>query len=262
MPVDDEGNRIGYGQLAAGLLAGSIGLTRNAKRTAYKAGLAGGGYVTKRLLASEEKKILKKTLRQGHELKNSDVTNLSVAITTSAQLTYLNAIPEGDTPVNRSGRKVKIEGVWLDLLFENSQAAAADSDIVRCMVVWDNEANLAAPTIGQILQDVTAGVRLNTSLPNADFTSRFKILYDTHILLNDQGARGNSATPPAAATSTPYAQFRHVKKYLRVNRISRYAGTNNGTIVDQVAGSIYLILQSVNGAASCFGMTRVAFRDV
>ncbi len=106
-------------------------------------------------------------------------------------------IGTGNGPSQRIGRKITVTDIYIRLNFEFVNSTQANLDVakighetVRCMLVWDKQANGVGPRSTQILlTDVYDDFR------NLANTKRFTILYDRTWTFNRQTvAEGNGTT--------------------------------------------------------------------
>lgn len=253
MPRDDEGNYLGYGEIAAGMLAGTVGLTRRGKRTAAAA-LGGGSaavYSATKMLKAEEKKIVKKAVKATNELKNLDAV-LAYTFGTAYQTVLLNGIQDGTAGTNKTGRHVVIENVYLD--FDIALPGTAANDDCRVMLVWDKECRGAQYAAADLFAQTGAGT-IARSVLNFDNTSRFHVIMDRNFCVNN-----TTVNPGATAYGVSVVGFKH--KYKVNKKVDYYTGVSGGTITSIDAGALTLVLVSTAGVAIIGGTARVTFRDL
>lgn len=101
---------------------------------------------------------------------------MSGAVTPSAVL--LTGIAEGDDVATRHGRSLKCAG--FEFRYHAISATAATTpQVLRMILIKDNDPNGAAPTITQVLVASTVDSPANL----AAFQGRFEILYDQQFVL-------------------------------------------------------------------------------
>jgi len=127
-----------------------------------------------------------KRIQNDIELKYKDVYSAATDISTTTALTLLNGISQGDTTITRTGGQIRITSVHI------KGTVTADplnllSDQYRMMVVWDAQANGAAPTLSGTVTsilDVTTITDLLIAPYNYSAMDRFKILMDKRVIIN------------------------------------------------------------------------------
>ncbi len=157
------------------------------------------------------------------EFNHHDVQTNLQAIGTTATITQLSNISQGDTSTTRDGDSIKITAISGKYDFLTNPSATVS--IIRIMLVLDKQTNGAIYSIGDLLEDTTAQDILVTPL-NLDNKHRFKILWSRKIHLSKTGEGG-----------------RTVKFYKKVSIKLRY-GTNLGTIADLNSDSLSLVMVS------------------
>lgn len=162
----------------------------------------------------------------GMEAKNID-DNVVLATafptgTTTGQLLLLNGIAQGTTATSRIGRKIMMKSLLIRLAIAKS-ATQTGEGAVRCMVVYDSQANATAPAVTDILQvDNISGVM---NLNNAD---RFKVVMDKVF---NFGAVDH--------TSVVYT------KYKKIALETKFNNGSAGTVGDIQTGSMYLLTHNI-----------------
>lgn len=117
------------------------------------------------------------------ELHRFSLTN-SVNVDTTGAIVHLSAIAQGDDVNNRQGNSI----LYKYLTFHNQlqMNPSATGTIVRVMVFVDTESTAGtAPTIAQLQETASSTI----SPINADYTSRFTVLFDDIIDLSINGQR-------------------------------------------------------------------------
>ncbi len=109
------------------------------------------------------------------EFKFHDVQFTSANISTSAKITELTNIPQGDTDQSRDGAQVKLTKI--NIRYMITAHASDPTTLVRVMLVHDRQTNQAIYEILDLLQDTSANDSI-CSLLNLDNKYRFAILYN------------------------------------------------------------------------------------
>jgi len=100
-------------------------------------------------------------------------------VTPTAQ--YLNGIAEGDDTQGRQGRTIRAQELQIRMHFY-ADATATASQVVRVIVVKDNDPRGVVPTIGLLFQGGTVAVDGFPVLDN--YQGRFKWLFDETFTLS------------------------------------------------------------------------------
>jgi len=171
------------------------------------------------------------------------VYSAATDISTTTALTLLNGISQGDTTITRTGGQVRLTSVHI------KGTVTADplnllSDQYRMMVVWDAQANGAAPTLSGTVTsilDVTTITDLLIAPYNYSAMDRFKILMDKRVIIN---RRVVADTDPATGATQEYQPIvKPFNKRFKLGRTVRYAvNSSTGTITDISTNSLYFIV--------------------
>lgn len=185
--------------------------------------------------------------RMGAELKFVDVSTgmtLNTGATFSAAPTLLNAIAAGTSASTRIGRKLIIKSLLLRYTFALAPTSTGGSPL-RILVVYDKQANTAAPAITDVL--LTDNFHSQNNLSNRD---RFVTLCD-HI-------------SEPIATGNDYCVADVIFKPLSLETMYN-AGTDD-QIGSITSGSIYLFVAqagtALTAAPSFIYRSRVRYTDV
>jgi len=157
---------------------------------------------------------------RGGEMKFVDVsvsaaTAIGAATFSAAQL--LNGIQQGSDATNRVGRKINLKSLYLRYNFSLS-ATSTNGGTCRILVVYDKQANAAAPAITDIL--LADAFTSPNNLSNRD---RFVTLVD-HVT-------------PSIGTAANWAVADVC--YRKINLETMFNSGNAGTIGDITSGSVY-----------------------
>lgn len=122
------------------------------------------------------------------ELKYNDVAIATDASTTET-VVALTTFAAGDTALLRDGNKIIVKSIELRIALANE--ALTQANTVRFVVVKSMQANAAAPTwfVGTLTTDVfdASTVTARRAVATA---SRFKIIMDKTIVVNQEGGTG------------------------------------------------------------------------
>ncbi len=138
----------------------------------------------------------------------------------SATILDLPIMAQGDTANTREGNSIKLTKCILN--GNIIQHSSATNSIVRLMLVWDAQANGAAPAIADILEDSTATDNI-ISPYNVPFKKRFFVLWDKVFPLTANGGG-----------------VKAYHKVVNLNHHVRYNG-NAGTVADLTSGNLAFI---------------------
>lgn len=194
------------------------------------------------------------------ELKAFDVSSTNQTFQVAGSFTLLNACVNGAELYQRVGRKIYMKSLHVRGFISNTVTVVQDYG--RILVIYDSQANKAAPVIGDILGDSNAGAgQTGNSEINLANRERFKILRDYPIVLP-------SATF-AAGVITNMVQVNTVKNDFNIDMFIPLKGletvfnaVNGGTILDIASGSLYLICVSQLAAGwELSATTRLRYYD-
>jgi len=208
---------------------GSSKRVRFAVRGALRAPLRTGGFYGAsryRRLGPRIRKILK--YWSPPEQKFSD-TNASGASLTTPQVILLNGLAQGTTVNTRIGNRVTFTVAQGRMSFYYNTTTSAPT--VRCMLVWDSQANSATATLAEVLQNSGGGTNF-LSPNNLNNRDRFKVLWDKSYQLNDQDG-----------------QRKTVKFYKKIKMVTTYDGTTAG-FGDISTGSLHMYIMSSESGAT------------
>jgi len=187
----------------------------------------------------------------GGELKFVD-TALASTIATIAGVVNPNlvVVPQNDTESGRIGRRITVKSIWFkgNLEIATSASVTSADDMVRLIVVQDQQANGAAFTVAQVLEGSTYN-----SFKNLENERRFRIL-------SDQTFAVNAMSSFAAATCE-----RNIKwhKYIKCNIPIDYDATAaTGAIATQRSNSIAVLMISQQQVTNVTYNCRIRYSDV
>lgn len=170
----------------------------------------------------------------GPELKTIDISSGPSTFATAGAVLLLNGVATGTDYNTRVGRKILMKALNFKLsCYINS--ACPNGDIIRCMIVYDSQANGAAPTVANILQ--TAAWDSPMNLDNRD---RFSVLYDKYRSVP-------AYNYAAGAITTGDFNSPMFKVYKTLSHDVNFSGTG-ATVASIATGSVYLLTISFNGS--------------
>lgn len=164
-------------------------------------------------------------------------------------LSLLNGVAQGTDYTDRLGRVINIESLTLRVFgFINNATSASTGDYLRVMVIVDEQANGAAPSLADILQasDFTQPNNLN-------FRDRFTTLYNQFHIIPSY-----TMTAGELSTGSPKPTMDDLYIDLDINTV--FSGTG-ATIASISTNSVYLLLLTLNSSINCVYNSRIRFTD-
>lgn len=160
------------------------------------------------------------------EVKNHDVQQSLVNITSTPVIVQLTNIANGDTTNTRDGSQVKLTALEFTMQILLNSSATRSS--FRCLIICDKQTNQALYTPGDVLEDVS-GTDMIFSPINLDNKRRFQILADftSHV-------------------GTAEGRIKHFKRYIKLNKIIRW-DASTPSIADLTQSSLSLLMVSTEG---------------
>ncbi len=198
------------------------------------------------------------------ELKNFDLATASLPATLPSPATatgvLLNAYNAGTSAITATGRRVLNKSLLLRLMIYpgNNTAAGVAATGCRVAVVYDREANGAAPAITDVWG--TGAAQGSCAAANLDNCERFRVLLDEKFSFAQQAF----ATAAGLVTlDKPYFLERYVK--MSLESVAKSNGFS-AAIAGIATGSIYLFCWSDTAAANnppqvLSGLSRIRFQD-
>lgn len=180
---------------------------------------------------------------------------------TSLAPTLLNGLIPGSNEYNRVGRKITMDSIWIHGFFAcEDTATGADPSGVRFLLVYDNQANGAAPTWSDVILSVNSSGTTQSGafdMPNSANQERFEILVDQSWSFPFWSL--------TAGASDDTAKMIDMFVPLDWRQVVYNAGTA-GTIADIQSGSLYAFWVTTNVIAAqnidFNGAYRLNFIDV
>jgi hypothetical protein len=196
-------------------------------------------------------------VRATHEPKyaNISVTGASGSISAYSSYSPLAVVTQGTAATNRTGRRILVDSWRLKLLL--FQPSTIHSEIVRIILVRDNESRGSAASLGDVLQTSTFGFAAILSPWNLDnIPSRFQILADRTVPLTP-------SVPVALAGTNWNTPYTPIEFNVPVNKVTHFYNTTAGTVADIDSGNLMFFLQQTGGTSISLNYdSLVQFRDV
>ncbi len=197
----------------------------------------------KKTIAQDVKRIEKKVAKlvSEVELKVYDLV-ISAGINSGGTISNLINILQGTSVSTRIGDQIRVMKIEVKDYWYMSNSSTPDfTNFVRTLIIEDPSCGSVLPAVGTVLSAFNAPVTVG-------FLKRYKIHYDrTHCL---------SAQGPACAHQDHVITFKS-GKLIQFNQ-------NNGTVLDCVARSFYLLQISdstVNPSPLSAAYIRIYFQD-
>lgn len=185
------------------------------------------------------------------ELKTIDSGSVGPTnFSTAGAVLLLNGVAQGDDYTNRIGRKITMKSILMRFsVFSQATDNLQTGDILRVMIVYDNQSNGVAPTVANILQ--TASWDSPQNLDNRD---RF-------LVLADKVFNRPAAIYAAGVITAGQAGAASRKIYRKISLQTQFNGT--GATVGSIAGgSVYMLTISAYGAQyDYYSNCRIRFTD-
>lgn len=180
------------------------------------------------------------------EKKNIDTAAIGsfVAAQTTATLTLLNGVDDGATSITRIGRRITMDSLtWRFRI--NMATASTGASPIRNLIVYDKQANAAAPAI----LDVVSVNQISTMM-NLNNSKRFIVLLDE--IYDGIGTQG--------------PQSLQRKGWIKLNLETEFNDASTATITSINTGSVYLIQWQDGGILTAnpvdFFYSRIRFTDM
>lgn len=188
--------------------------------------------------------------RGNPELKVVDTALTTTIVPTTATITLLNGIATGTDYVNRIGRKILIKSIlFRATVIPNTSNNTPAGDVTRHMLLYDSQANGAAPAIGDILQNSSINDPMN--LNNRD---RFKVIFDKFVTM--AAAQYSTGTLTAGSPTA-----KQVTVYKRCNLEQIFNNTGSSVTSIQTGALYYVVLSGFNNQSTSLWTCRVRFID-
>jgi len=172
-------------------------------------------------------------------------------------ISLLNPLGQGTSVVTRIGQKIVIRSIDLRVRVSgapNSATPTVYANMIRVLLVWDNQPNGTLATPSDIIEDLTAGTGVIAPQQKI-YITRFRILWDKKFMLTN-----------LVGANSPTEKVNDMDQYYKKTRLQvGYADSNNGDITDIITGAIYLLAVGQHTAAANQGIleyfSRIRFYD-
>lgn len=197
--------------------------------------------------------------------KAVDIPATATTLNSTAQANLLNGIVQGAAFYQRLGNRFAMKACLLKATIYPLRTATQLNEIVRFVLVYDRQANGAAPTYTDIIQSRdNAGGTSSTTFDNAniDKKSRYMILWDWWQPITTQTVTGAVVTNVGPQAN---AQVFKIQKLIPLPNLLTQCDGATGGIGDIETGSLYLFTVGSTAAASeaftCSFSNRLFFYD-
>ena len=183
-------------------------------------------------------------------MKFIDPATLGTNVGSAGQVNLLNGVVAGTDYNQRIGRKTLIKSLLIRYTINPvASTVNPNGDVVRVMVIYDNQTNGALPSVSDVLQSAFFQAPMN--LNNRD---RFKVIYDK---FHPMAAFAYSAG--ALTTGSPITK--NVTKYKKCSLDCIFSGTT-AAVGSIATGGIYVLTISMTNAVSNINFDcRIRFID-
>jgi len=174
---------------------------------------------------------------------------VTAAAPNQAVFQLLNGLALGTTGITRIGRQITIKSFLIRMAV--NAASTGSAGILRLLILWDSQANGAAPSAADVFETSTDSSILVSPL-NLSNRERFQVVMDK--VYNIGGAGAVDGVPPDTI---------HIEKFKKMNKIVTFNGGNAGTVGDIATNSLYMITISTAFTAAPLTSyhTRIRFTD-
>lgn len=180
--------------------------------------------------------------------KAVDIPSSVLTLNTTASATLLNGVAQGAAFYQRLGNRFAMRALLLKLNIYPLRTSTQVNEMIRLLLVYDRQANGAAPTYSDIIQarDSAGGTTSNIlDSPNVDKKSRYQILWDWWQPASTMTVTGPVITNPGVQAN---AQTFKIQKLIPLPALLTQCDGATSGIGDIETGSLYLF--AVGSAAS------------
>lgn len=201
-----------------------------------------------------DKKV--KKIQRSIELGHKDTNQTAVSIPTTGVFVLVNGITQGDSDITRTGDEVVATSLQFRYRIEADELAL-NATLVRVLLVWDSQANGAAPTIATLFDQLIISDPIYSPY-NLDYQKRYKFLYDRVHVLNP--VLQSSETTGTLDNVVPVSIYK--KRKVKLSRTVKYSNTGDtvGSIATNSLHMIFIANQSTNTPTVSAGY-RFIFKD-
>lgn len=176
------------------------------------------------------------------EIKNHDVQQTSVVVSTSPQIIQLTNIAQGDTTTSRDGAQCKV--LSIELAYQIAQSTSALITSFRIMLVCDKQTNQSIYASTDLLNDVSTQDAI-VSPRNLDNMRRFQVLYDRVHSYSDGGV-----------------SLSVTRKRFKLNKVIRFdsSAASIGALTENSI-SLLMVFSEATNLPAITSSTRIRFVD-
>lgn len=180
---------------------------------------------------------------KGQEYKRKDLPQTVFTLNSTAYFKLLNGVQNGSANYNRIGSKICMKTLHIWGQVEMLPRTTTDEDFVRFAVVYDRQANGAAPNFSDIFRSVDdQGTQTNDvwSQFNYDNKDRFIVLMDKRRHLPSYTNTAGVITNVSMADTSENYTF---NRYIKLKQLETHykASSNPAVIGDISTGSLYFV---------------------
>lgn len=192
-----------------------------------------------------------------NEVKYVDI-QINQGASTTAAFILLNGIIPGNEFYNRVASTVFMQSIHLKLAFK--QIVSNTAEVVRVLMIYDSQANVAFPTAANVISDLDISGSVSTTVysgQNPQQSFRYKILMDRRQYCNNI----------SASVVFPTSNELFINNFKKLNNLeTRYNKGTAGDVTDISTGSLFLLIlaeTSTAGSPATFikGSARLRYLD-
>ncbi len=196
-------------------------------------------------------RTLKRDMKNREFKFEESTINDAVVSTTGTIQGQIFTIPQGDDIESRDGNKIVLTSINARFIatLPATSTVTETADVIRVVLVVDNSANGALPSVADILSltDIQAFKNLNN-------TDRFRTILDKTIAINALAGGSNGTTHQSFSRDISFKFFK------KLNLPIKYTGTS-GLIGTIASNNIVCLYISEAGFVGLQGEFRVRYTD-
>lgn len=191
------------------------------------------------------------------------------AFSTTATFTLLNGLVIGAAINNRIGRKISMRSLRIrGGIYVSATTVNSLYEFGRLILIYDRQANGAAPVIGDLLQDEdAAGTTTTTAFSglNMSNAARFKVIKTWQFKAEQSAGAAITNSEPSQVTTDAQTCY-NIDTFINLKDLETgFNAGNAGTVADIATGSLYMVTIGLNTAANAWlnfrGVVRLRYRD-
>lgn len=200
------------------------------------------------------------------EVKSVDfplgASSVSMALSTTAVFILMNETVTGAGFFNRIGSKISMQNVYVNgfIVLSSSNSGVVPEDYLRVMIVYDKQANGAAPALTDVLANYDYNGATTTSAlsgMNMNNRDRFLMLADERIYLPSVGVDGVNAGFTTLTPDPNKSDTYILKRFIKLRNLEGLYKASGGGIGDIATGALWLITVTQNVAVGQTAWTLV-----